>query len=168
MSIKVRYATIDDVNMLADIHSKSLQSAFKGIVSDEVLHNSFSYARRRKGFHRELSINNPENMIAFIENHPFGLLTFGDSRYTQGEEDTIELWRIYLIPQYWGMGYAKEMLDWGINEIKALGYKRIILWVLEENVRARKFYEKYGFYHEGKKIIDSSTNLNELLYVKHL
>lgn len=30
-----------------------------------------------------------------------------------------------------------------------MGYRSAVVWVLEENRRARRFYEKYGFSSEG-------------------
>jgi ribosomal protein S18 acetylase RimI-like enzyme len=32
-----------------------------------------------------------------------------------------------------------------LQEAQAEGYPRIVLWVLEQNARARRFYERAGF-----------------------
>lgn len=57
-----------------------------------------------------------------------------------------------------GKGYAfqasKEILKYAFNELKL---HKIYLNVLEENVRANKFYEKCGFRYEGMS--------KELLYI---
>jgi RimJ/RimL family protein N-acetyltransferase len=80
-----------------------------------------------------------------------------------------QFWRIYLLPQYWGKGYADEIFNWGINEIKQKGYKRIMLWVIEDNFRARKFYEKNQFCHDGTKIqVERGKQLSELLYIRSI
>ena len=36
-----------------------------------------------------------------------------------------------------------------LEELKALGFERALLWVLERNTRARRFYEKCGFSPDG-------------------
>lgn len=41
--------------------------------------------------------------------------------------------------------------------------------VLEENIRARRFYEKIGFYHDGTvKEINIGKELKEYRYVKEI
>lgn len=65
--------------------------------------------------------------------------------------DTInaEIWAIYLTEDFWGKGYGKKILDFAINDLKRLEHKEIFLWVLEENNRAKRFYEKNDFYFSG-------------------
>lgn len=42
----------------------------------------------------------------------------------------------------------------------------MILWVLEENLRARKFYEKAGFEYEGsKEVINLGKEFFQLKYI---
>ena len=97
------------------------------------------------------------------------MISFGNSRYIKVDDSTIEFWRVYLLPQYWGKGYASEMFNWAINEIQLKGYKKIILWVIEQNLRARKFYEKNQFHHDGTTIqIKRGTPLTELLYIRNI
>ncbi len=169
MKTIIRYANADDIDALANIHSRSLRVAFKGIVPDDTLDNTFSYSRRKQGFTYELDDENPITAIAFDGDNEVGLLSFGASRYITVDEDTIELWRIYLIPEYWGSGIGEELFNWGMNEIMRKGYKNVILWVLEENTRARRFYEKHGFSHNGCSIdAGLGRNVSELLYNRKL
>lgn len=37
------------------------------------------------------------------------------------------------------------LLQAAVSELKKLGFEDVFLWVLEENVRARRFYERFGF-----------------------
>ena len=169
MGISIRYVNTGDIDSLATIHSRSLQTAFKGMVADEILDTAFSFERRKSGFTRELNEGRPTTAIMFDGDNGVGLLSFGFSRYIDIEEDTIELWRIYLVPEVWGTGVGQELFNWGIDEIRKLGYKRVILWVLEENLRARRFYEKHGFVPDGRCIeADHGRKVNELLYIREL
>ncbi len=43
----------------------------------------------------------------------------------------------------------------GIEELKQSGFKKVLLWVLEDNHRARKFYEKNGFFYTGAIMEDN-------------
>ena len=50
-----------------------------------------------------------------------------------------------------------------------MGYRSAVVWVLEENRRARRFYEKYGFSSEGVyQQIEIGTKLWEMRYAKTL
>ncbi len=67
------------------------------------------------------------------------------------------------------MGVGSELIQWGINELRKRNYTEITLWVLEENIRARRFYEKIGFYHDGTvKEINIGKELKEYRYVKEI
>jgi ribosomal protein S18 acetylase RimI-like enzyme len=39
----------------------------------------------------------------------------------------------------------------GIEALRELGYSEVILWVLEDNPRARRFYEREGWALDGSR-----------------
>ena len=41
------------------------------------------------------------------------------------------------------------MMEYAVMELNGLGYNEIVIWVLEENHRARCFYEKCNFVPDG-------------------
>jgi len=166
MSSHIRYANINDLDALANIHSKSLIASCKGIVPEEILNEYFTFERRKNSLFRELSQGSPETAIMFSDNQPVGMFTFGDSRYSEKEESLTEIWRIYILPSHWRQGIGTELMNWGINEIRRRGFNKAELWVLEENYRARHFYEKYGFKHDGKvRVINLGKEMNEYRYI---
>lgn len=73
---------------------------------------------------------------------------------------------IYLLPEFIGKGYGKELLARTVEELRTLGFERILLWVLEENDRAGKFYERYGFQMSGEHRTDKigGKELREVMY----
>lgn len=56
-----------------------------------------------------------------------------------------------VIAQYRGHGIGKALIHDALEKAKAIGLTRIELDVREENHRAIKFYEKYGFKFKGLK-----------------
>lgn len=52
---------------------------------------------------------------------------------------------IYLLPAWQCRGHGRLLLDAAVANLAALGHQDIFLWVLEENRRARQFYEKADF-----------------------
>jgi GNAT superfamily N-acetyltransferase len=79
------------------------------------------------------------------------------------EEGTAELRNLYVIPEAWGSGIATAL-----NET-ALGWMRdradeAILWVGEENGRARRFYEREGWSADGGRRASSVLGVPEVRY----
>ena len=62
---------------------------------------------------------------------------------------------------------TKQYLLQGYKPFKNMGFNKITLWVLEENKKARIFYEKFGFHHDQTvKELNFGKVLNEYLYIK--
>lgn len=169
MSRKIRYANLDDSDILGKIHSEASKAGFKNIIPDDILNEVFSIERRTKRFISELTEGSPRTAIIFEKNEPAGLISFGKSRYGDNDNSWIEIWRVYLTQKFWGSGAAKELMEWGINEILKENFVNIELWVLEENIRAIKFYEKMGFKHDNTaQTINIGIELKELRYIAEL
>ncbi|GKU24419.1 GNAT family N-acetyltransferase [Clostridium folliculivorans] len=167
MSRSIRYASLKDSDVLGKVHSESSHAAFKSIIPEDVLNEVFSIERRTKRFVSELTEGSPRTAIVFEDNEPAGLLSFGKCRYGNNDNSWVEIWRVYLTPTYWGSGAAKELIEWGIDEIQKDNFMNIELWVLKENIRARNFYEKMGFKHDNTiQITNVGKELSELRYIK--
>ena len=161
----IRYADSNDAKTLGEIHSESWREAYKGIIPDEIL-NSFTPEKREAYFRRALTEGWEEDAIIFNESQALGLISIGKSRDFDQLDDCGEIWGIYLLPEYWNHGIGSKLIDWGINELKKCSYTHVSLWVLEENMTARRFYERKGFIHDGtKKAIRIGIELNEIRYV---
>lgn len=165
---EIRYATCADAETLGEIHASSWKIAYKNIVPDEVLDN-ITIEKRKKFFEKALTEGWEEDAILYKDNVAVGLICIGKCRDTDKPISTGEIWGIYLHPNYWNQGIGKDLMTWGLNELKGRNYKEITLWVLEENISARKFYEKMGFKHDGTvKEINIGNSLNEYRYIKNL
>ena len=53
-------------------------------------------------------------------------------------------------PADWSTGTGRALIGRVLEEAQAEGYPRILLWVLEQNARARRFYERAGFRQRGR------------------
>lgn len=63
-------------------------------------------------------------------------------------EDWLE--GLYVVPEQWGTGLAGELHDRALEVVRELGSERCHLWVLEDNARARRFYERRGWRENGR------------------
>lgn len=165
---KIRYATYIDAKILGKIHALSWKVAYKNIIPDEVLDN-ITIEKRIKYFEKALTEGWEEDAIIFKDDIAIGLMCIGKCRDNDKDESCGEIWGIYVHPDYWNQGIGNKLMTWGLNELKLRGYKFITLWVLEDNLSAREFYEKIGFQHDATvKEITIGKPLNEYRYVKHI
>lgn len=56
---------------------------------------------------------------------------------------------LYVLPEKWGSGVAAELHDRALAALRGAGVETARLWVLEHNVRARRFYERRGWLPDG-------------------
>ncbi len=54
-----------------------------------------------------------------------------------------------MLPEWWGLGVGRDLLDSATTHLVASGFSEAVLWVLEKNLRARAFYEKHGWSQDG-------------------
>lgn len=163
MKFDIRLATIDDAKNCADIHAKSWLFAYSDIVPKEIIneHNT----RWLMIWNKMLANNNQSHYVITLDDIIIGFLTIAVSRDKDLKESFFEIIGLYLAPEYIGVGYGKQAMDWIKKEIKSRGYDKISLWVLEENNRARIFYEKSGFKADGKVKPSGLADTREVRYI---
>lgn len=166
--IKVRYATSDDFQILGKIHAASWKTAYKNIIPTEILDN-ITAEKRAAYFKKALEEGFEEDAIIYEDDTPLGLICIGKARDKELDDSYGEIGGLYLMPEAFGKGIGSALIQWGIKELNSRGYEKVILWVLEDNSRAIKFYEKHGFIFDGTiKKINIGKPLNECRYVKIL
>ena len=77
-----------------------------------------------------------------------------------------ELICIHSLQNQWRKGFGSKMMDVVLHDIANAGYSKVMLWVFEENTRARRFYEKHGFETKGK--VKPNIEPKEICYEKKL
>jgi ribosomal protein S18 acetylase RimI-like enzyme len=83
--------------------------------------------------------------------------------------ETGELYTLYVSPAHWSTGAGRALTDAALDGLRAAGYRRVVLWTLTENIRARRFYAKAGFAPDGgTNILPGLGDVEELRYVRNL
>jgi ribosomal protein S18 acetylase RimI-like enzyme len=76
-----------------------------------------------------------------------------------------ELYALYVTPAWWSAGAGRALMGSVLSALAAGGYRRVVLWVLADNARARRFYERAGFAADGGTNI--LTGLSGVLEVRY-
>ena len=164
--IIVRRVLPNDAYGFALCKNKSWQSAYRGIVPAEYLEGLS--AEKQSEWVRKWITEQKESEFYCVtkDDEIIGVLVVNPCR-DEDRPDSGELTAIYLLEEYWDKGYGREMMDFAINALNQMGFDEIIVWVLEENSRARRFYEKFNFVFDGTmKEIEIGKPLVEIRYVR--
>jgi len=142
--VPVRRAQVGDAEALGEIHVRTWQTAYEHIFGADRL-AGLRPERRIEQWRRWLT----EGVDAWVFEDDggtvVGFVWIGDSREAPEEG---ELFAIYVLPDSWGSGAGAELMAVGRDALRA-AYPTSILWVLEDNPRARRFYEREGWELDG-------------------
>ena len=59
--------------------------------------------------------------------------------------DAVQLRQLSVHPALWGTGLAVRLVEACLDDVRAAGGASVSLWVLADNHRARRFYERTGW-----------------------
>ena len=136
-----------DAAACADIHKRSWIYAYSHCVPMETIERI--HTGRETMWKTFLANESAGNYVVVVEEKIIGILTINAARDKDVPENTGELIGLYLDPDYIGKGYGRQAMDWVKAELKARGFSTMVLWVLDRNDHAKRFYEKCGFVPDG-------------------
>jgi L-amino acid N-acyltransferase YncA len=142
--VTIREARIEDAAGMAKVHVDCWRTTYAGIVPDSYLAN-LSYARREK-FWREILGNTSDNTYCFVvvnnEGNIVGFVSGGPKRNGDPMYQA-ELYSIYLLQAYQGLGIGRQLTRKLIERFLQSGITSMLLWVFVDNPSCR-FYEALG------------------------
>lgn len=150
----IKLATQADANAIATIHVASWQKAYRGLIDDSVL-DTLSIEKREQQW-RDL-INEGLKILLIEKDHQIvGFASICSSRDADTDPQKCgEISSIYMHPNFWHQALGKQLCSTALKELKKMGFSEAILWVLEENTQAHKFYETMGFTNTGLQKINT-------------
>ena len=140
--MRVRLARPEDAAAVAEVHVRTWQAAYEHVFGAERL-ASIDHTRRRTLAER--SIASGGVVVAEEDGRVVGFASVGPSTDVDGEG---ELFAIYVLPEAWGSGAGTALMD-AAKELLLAAYTDATLYVLEDNPRARRFYEREGWALDG-------------------
>ena len=105
----IRDAELGDARGIAEVHVRSWQAAYAGIIPDEDLAR-LSVDQRKQFWTQILSKDVRATFVLVIGGLVVGWSGFGPARDEDCDPILVaELYGIYLFPEYWSMGYDKQL-----------------------------------------------------------
>jgi GNAT superfamily N-acetyltransferase len=150
---------------MATVHVRTWQAAYSHVFPREVL-DALSIDRREHGWRREFGGGATTAFVAESDGRVVGFASVGPAR---DEKGIGELYTIYVEPEEWGTSAGKALHDAAVGALTEAGYKEAILWVLVDNPRARRFYEREGWRAEVSRVEPhAGVEVEELRYRRSL
>ncbi|WP_219836093.1 GNAT family N-acetyltransferase [Paenibacillus sp. R14(2021)] len=161
--MRIRRASIHDIEGIASVHAESWKSTYKGIIADAYL-SSLTVEGRKQNWTRIFDHLDSDQTVLILEHRDgrvAGFIHGGKSR----ESDmtySAEVYAFYLLREFQGQGYGKLLFRTFIDAMKAMNHRSFMLWVLKDNP-ALQFYQKVGGETmSSKKILIGEERLIEV------
>ena len=153
-----------DAAPIAEVQRETWFAAYTGIIPDEIIDRVTAPddgARVRQSFRtrpwQRMIVASPDDEQDGI----VGYAAFGPETDVLGapwphplsldgeERRVAELYALYVRPAWWSTGTGRALTERVLARSARAGYSSITLWVLRDNRRARRFYERAGFAPDG-------------------
>lgn len=150
MNFEAKKADASMAHDIAFILTLSWQRAYKGIIPDDYL-QKLSAEKKAERIKKSIGETPEEFYLFSVDKLSAGAAILCKDREKSAKATDGEICAIYFLPEYWGLGYGKMAMHYSLKRFKELSCTDVTVWVLEENKRARNFYEKCGLSFSGTK-----------------
>lgn len=169
--MELREASIEDAAQIAAVHVETWQAAYGALLPADFL-ASLDMAQRVRSWHDRLLAGDAERstVVAERDGAIVGFAVTGAARDEGAGASVGELMALYCHPRAWGSGVGRALITDAVERLSAAGYEEAILWVLEGNERAERFYRAAGWRSDGalKHAEIGGTQVRELRYRRDL
>jgi GNAT superfamily N-acetyltransferase len=136
-SLRIRTATRGEAELLLEIQKASSVAGFGHVFPPD----KYPFPSEAVLDRWQKAIDEPAEVVALAE------LDTAAVGFAAMRSEWLDA--LYVGPACWSMGVGARLHDHALTCIRDLGGKRCHLWVLEQNARARRFYEHRGWRLNG-------------------
>jgi ribosomal protein S18 acetylase RimI-like enzyme len=164
----VRPATSADADAIGHVQVETWTAAYEGLMPDEAIAR-FDVAERQRMWREGLAREPQPGSATFVAEVDGDVVGFVSVGVCRDEEGTGELYAIYLLPSCWDRGVGRALIQRAEQSLRSSGFAEAILWVMEGNERAERFYRAAGWAPDGRKLDTfQGAEVPELRYRKAL
>jgi ribosomal protein S18 acetylase RimI-like enzyme len=168
MEVRIRDAKATDAGAIAEIHVAAWRAAYRGVMPDDYL-AALSVEKRTAMWQTTIAKAGPAKLaVAELDGRLAGFCLFGPTR-DDAPSDIAEIYAVNVHPEFWRQGAGQSLCEHAVREAAAREHSAVTLWVLKENDRARRFYERLGFAFDGTEKTDTKligSALHDMRYRK--
>lgn len=161
----IRRAKLDDAENVQTVARASWHTAYDEILGEETVNSVIDSWYEIDGLRTAI-----KETIFYVAERDGELIGFANAgQNPEYEDDTFELFRIYVLPEYWNRGIGSQLLEPVVGDVKSEGGNQLRLSVLAENEVGVGFYKSHDFERVKEEDIEfSGETYEEYEYVKSL
>ena len=129
---------------LASISVDAWQAAYRGIMPSAFL-DALSAVDAQALWERTLAEGGPSVVVFELDEQVVASCLFGALRDPDVAPGTAEIIALNVHPDHWRRSLGSQLTSFALDRLRAQGFRCATLWVLRDNLRARRFYERHGF-----------------------
>ncbi|NBE55618.1 GNAT family N-acetyltransferase [Streptomyces boluensis] len=150
MDVRVREMTEHDCPSVAEIRVRGWQFAYADLIPRSYL-DAMDVTKDTARCGERFARGDPAvvGLVAERDGAIVGWASFGPYRDSDLPPTDTELYALYVHPEHIGTGAGRALMAEVLARCAASGVRRLLLWVLKENARARRFYARAGFGPDG-------------------
>ncbi len=153
LAIDTRRAEARDAGGISAVHDASWRQAYTGMIPHKALD---TMVRRRDEAWWSRAIRYSTRILVLeVMGEIVGYATVGSNRVSTLPQNG-EVYELYLLPEYQGVGLGKRLFLAAREELAKLGLAGCVVWVLEDNNPAIRFYRNAG----GNDIAEGSETFS--------
>ena len=143
----IRKVLVEEAETLAKLARQTFRETFSYDNTEEQLQSYFSEAYDVQVLVAELERPESETYFVEVEGVAVGYLkvNWGKDQTEHELEGAFEIQRLYVLREFQGFGLGKQLFEFALECGAQLGATWAWLGVWERNIKARNFYENYGF-----------------------
>jgi GNAT superfamily N-acetyltransferase len=145
----LRAAEVGDAKAIASVHVETWRVAYVGIIPAKVLDGLSIDERAVKWEETIAGLGAGERVEVAVDGERLVAFVYTGACRDEDAFGVGELYAIYVAPSHWGSGTAPALLASARRALVDAGHDQAVLWVLEDNARARSFYERDGWALDG-------------------
>jgi GNAT superfamily N-acetyltransferase len=158
MGIELREARRGDELAVADVHIRAWQEAYRGLMADEFLDALEVEDRAARYTFESLDPDGPTTLLAVQEGEDCGEIILGFVTFSRSRDpdapDHGEVAALYVDPERYEGGVGRMLMAEARRRLWEAGFTDALLWVLDGNDRAARFYEGEGWTADGAKRVE--------------
>ena len=149
MDITIRLAIPADTLDMAEVLMRSWEIAYRDIIPADFIREK--NATRPELYKRVITNENTTDYVIQYNEKTIGIMKIAPPDYGDISDNYYDLHALYLHPDYFNQGIGTQAMDFAFDKARSLNKAVIVLWVLEDNANAIKFYKKCGFTANGEQ-----------------
>lgn len=154
LTIDIRRAEPRDAAAIAGVHAQSWQGAYGGIIPFKAL--TAMIGRRGTAWWADAIRRAASVLVVEIGGEVVGYATLGKNRARELPQEG-EIYELYIRPEYQGVGLGSRLFAAARGKLAAHGLSGLVVWALEDNFNATRFYAGAGGRDvaEGVEVFDT-------------